>query len=85
MKDDRSIFTKQFSAHFAMERNIEAPFNDKEQIFIKDVEGLKKKIALIKSDGPSKLYVLTDFDYTLTTKTFLGNKADNSFKAIENV
>ena len=71
--------------HYVMARNIEAGFNAKEEIFIKDMDGLKKKIAQVKKDGVSKLYVLTDFDYTLTRRSHENEKADNSFKTIENV
>ena len=72
--------------HFPMDREIEAPLNHaSEEVYIKDLEGLKKKLAIFRKDGKEKLQILTDFDYTLTKKmTFDGQKADNSFKALEN-
>ena len=74
---------KAISAHFPMNRDIEAEFNIKEEIYIKDWEGLKKKIAAMRKDGKTKLQILTDFDYTLTRKTHQGEKADNSFICLE--
>jgi len=75
--------TKSVSVHFAMERSIEAIFSEKEEIYIKDFAKLKAKILAMKKDGKSKLNIFTDFDFTLTNKFQNGQKADNSFKAIE--
>lgn len=85
MQKQRSLFEKQLSVHFPMGRDIETPFNVEERIFIKDLEGLKKKIANCRKDGKSKLNILADYDSTLTRRTLEGEKADNSFKVLENV
>jgi len=76
---------KSFSAHFDMERDIIAEYNKYEQIFIKDPEKVKAKIKTMKKDGKEKLNIFSDFDYTLTRRTYAHGKADNSHKAIENV
>ena len=68
-----------------MAREIEAPFNENEVIYTKDVEGLKKKVTLIKQDGLDKLHIFTDFDFTLTRRTIGDKPANNSFGVIENV
>ena len=78
-------FSKSYSDHFPMKRNIVAEFNPNEQIFIKNPAAVKDKIQEMKKDGISKLNLLSDFDYTLTRGTINKEKADNSYKAIENV
>ena len=80
----RGITTQQ-SVHFAMERTIEAPFNTNEVLYVKDLEGLKRKVAALQRDGPGKLRIFADFDYTLTRRVLDGAKCDNSFKVLENV
>ncbi len=81
----RPLLTKQQSIHFGMERDIEAPFNVAEVLYIKDLEGLKRKVAALRRDGPSKLKIFADFDYTLTRRVLDGQKCDNSFKVFEHV
>ncbi len=73
------------STHYLMDRGIEAEFNEREEIHIRDLEALRKKIARMREGGLPKLHVLTDFDYTLTRQTYGGDRADNSFKTLENV
>lgn len=71
--------------HYLMERNIEASFNKEEDIYIKDIVSLKKKLKKMKEDGIGNLGVFADFDFTLTREHYDGEKADNSFKTLENV
>ncbi len=85
MEETKPKLMKKVSTHFPMAREIEAEFNDAEEIHIRDPVALRTKIAAMRLDGLKKLHVLTDFDYTLTRKTYEGQKADNSFKTIENV
>ncbi len=82
MEQTRAL-VKKVSAHFPMERDVEADFNNKEEIYVKDFEGLRKKIAAMRKDGKEQLNILADFDYTLTRKMYDNEKADNSFKALE--
>jgi len=79
------INDKDAVVHSTMTRNIEAPYNNNEIIFIKDFISVSNKINELREDGIRNFYVLADFDFTLTRKTFEGTKADNSFKTIENV
>jgi hypothetical protein len=79
------IVIRKNEPHYLMERNIEASFNKEEDIYIKDVESLKKKLKKMKEDGIANLGVFADFDYTLTKQYHEGGKADNSFGTLENV
>lgn len=78
-------FQESYSTHFDMERDIIAEYNPYEEIFIKNPEAVRAKIVAMRKDGKSKLNILSDFDYTLTRRTLKHERADNSYKAIENV
>ena len=68
-----------------MDRDIIADFNSSEEIFIRNPEELKQKILSMRADGKLKLNIFSDFDCTLTRKFYNNERADHSFKAIENV
>jgi len=77
--------TKTLSAHFDMDRDIIAEANVDEKIFIRDPEELKRKILAMRADGKEMLNILSDFDCTLTKKTYNNEKADHSFNVMERV
>ncbi len=53
-------------------------------ICILDKVGFEKKINKIKSDGCMKLYVISDWDSTLTKKFFNGTIVGSSFAKLKN-
>ncbi len=83
--DSESPRPDEKSPHYKMYRDIEAPANPDEKVFVKDKARLKEKLRIIKQDGPEKLCVFADFDATLTRKELAGKKVDHSFRVLENV
>jgi hypothetical protein len=76
---------KSLSAHFDMERDIIADGNAIEEIFIRDPKELRRKILAMRTDGKEILNILSDFDCTLTKKTYNNEKVDHSFNVMEKV
>lgn len=62
---------------------MEAPFNDKEEIIIDDVEGFVQKLKQFISDGIEKIQLITDFDMTLTRREVGDTKGVTWFTAMQ--
>eukprot|EP00826_Nyctotherus_ovalis_P015817 TRINITY_DN1452_c0_g2_i7.p1 TRINITY_DN1452_c0_g2~~TRINITY_DN1452_c0_g2_i7.p1 ORF type:complete len:301 (-),score=89.63 TRINITY_DN1452_c0_g2_i7:50-952(-) len=66
------------------QRSIEGSYEPGETVIIKSLDLLKQKLDALRSDGPSKLSIITDYDDTLI-KSSVNNPAFNSFQTLENL
>lgn len=51
-------------------------------VFIRDEKGLEEKINYFKTQGASKIQIISDFDRTLTKAFFMGKKIQTSYSLI---
>ncbi len=73
------------SVHFEMARDIEAPANKHESVYVRNAKELSQKVLQMRKDGLEKLSIFSDFDFTLNRKTLGPLCADNSFNVLERV
>jgi len=64
------------------QRNIEGEYEPNDIVLIKSLDSLKKKLEIIRSDGPSKLSIIADYDDTLI-KSSHKKHTFNSFQTLE--
>lgn len=64
------------------QRNLEGAYEPNEIVLIRSLDSLKKKLEVIKADGPFKLSIISDYDDTLI-KSSHKNSAFNSFQTLE--